>query len=70
MLKDSIVENHDRYFISKQSYLIPSSDTVKRGQNSHIVPISIIPDFNTYWNNSLDIIQDWNKIKEFQDNKN
>ena len=65
-IKSSI---HDRFIITKyDSYNIPSPDTIARGQLSEISKSrnkeELKKEFDSLWNNSKDIIQDWNDIKE------
>ncbi len=63
-----ITENHDRYLLSQnKSFLFTSPDVIARWQNSHIIPISDLPDFNKYRDYAVDLIHDRNKIKEFQE---
>jgi hypothetical protein len=65
-IKSSI---HDRFIITKyDSYNIPSPDTIARGQLSEISKSGnkkeLEKEFNDIWNNSKDIIQEWNDIKD------
>ncbi|MFH1367939.1 MAG: DUF262 domain-containing protein [Elusimicrobiota bacterium] len=56
---------HDRWIITKNScFNLPSPDVIARGQYSEINKTTSIPPFDEWWKNSLDIIQDWNNIKE------
>lgn len=60
-LKSSI---HDRWIISKHKcFNIPSTDTVAIGQYSEIQITENRPPFEQWWSQSLDIIEDWNKIQ-------
>jgi len=65
-IKSSI---HDRFIITKyDSYNIPSPDTIARGQLSEISKSKnkeeLKKEFDSLWNNSKEIIQDWNEIKK------
>jgi len=61
-LKSSI---HDRWISSKNKcFNIPSPDIMARGQYSEIKSTENRPPFNKWWEESKDIIQDWNEIKE------
>ena len=63
--KEGLNSIHDRYLItSDMNFLLPSPDVVKRGQYASITGINQHFPFEKYWDVSLDIIQDWNKIKE------
>jgi hypothetical protein len=54
---------HDRWLIGKyQTYNIPSPDVIKRGQYSEIKETDAKPPFEKWWDGSLDIIKDWQKI--------
>jgi hypothetical protein len=60
---------HDRFLISKyDSYNIPSPDIIARGQLSEISKSQnsgiLHEEFNKLWEDSKDIINDWNTIKE------
>ncbi len=56
---------HDRYLISKdETYIITSADIVARWQLSSIKRIKSDIPFDTYRNEWVDLINDWNKIKE------
>lgn len=56
---------HDRWIISKNKiYNIPSPDTVARGQYSEIKETNNRPPFDEWWNKSLDIVTEWNKIRK------
>lgn len=60
---------HDRFLISKyDSYNIPSPDTIARGQLSEISKsqnkAKLSEEFNNLWEDSKDIITEWNKIEE------
>jgi len=60
---------HDRFIISKyDSYNIPSPDTIARGQLSEISKSQnkskLNEEFNKLWEDSKDIINEWNTIKE------
>lgn len=63
-LKSSI---HDRWLISKNnSFNIPSPDVVARGQYSEVKITHNIPPFDEWWNKSLDMIDDWNKLQSIK----
>ena len=65
ILADSKVEKniHDRWLITKNTaYGVPSTDTIQRGQTSLIVRDVQRPSFEDWWDHSLDIIEDWNRI--------
>lgn len=60
-------ENHDRFIISKfKAYNVGSTDVGARGQLHEINESKNYKElerrFNGYWGNSLDIINDWDKI--------
>lgn len=60
-LKGSI---HGRWLISKNDcYSFQSVDTVARSAYDNIMKGASRPPFEEWWNNSLDIIEDWNKIQ-------
>jgi len=55
---------HDRWIIaSNVSYNVPSVDSIMRGQYSEITKTESKVPYKTWWDNSSDIINDWNKIK-------
>ena len=57
---------HDRWIISKdQCFNIPSPDTVARGQYSEIKKTENRPPFEEWWQDSKDIIIEWDIIKSF-----
>ena len=61
-LKSSI---HDRWIISNNKiFNVPSPDVMARGQFSEINETINKPPFEEWWNNSLDIINDWDKIQK------
>jgi hypothetical protein len=63
-LKSSI---HDRWLISKNnSFNIPSPDVVARGQYSEVKSTQNTPPFDDWWNKSLDMIDDWNRIQSIK----
>ena len=65
--KKTIHSIHDRWIISKNvCYNMPSTDTIMRGQFSDIGETKQIPPFEDWWKNSLDIVDDWNKIKDLR----
>ena len=68
-IKSSI---HDRFIITQnQAYNIPSPDIVARNQLSEITKSQNHSElkkiFGQIWNNSVDIIDDWNKIVQKQE---
>lgn len=63
-LKSSI---HDRWLISKNdSFNITSPDVVARGQYSEVRSTQNKPPFVDWWNKSLDMIDDWNRIQSIK----
>jgi len=55
---------HDRWIISKdQCFNIPSPDIMARGQYSEIKKTESKPPFEEWWQNSKDIIAEWDTIK-------
>lgn len=61
---------HDRWLIGDNIVLnIPSADVVARGQYSEIKETQNRPPFETWWNNSLDVVSDWSKIEGMQIHK-
>ena len=63
-LKSSI---HDRWIISKDnSFNIPSPDVVARGQYSEVKRTENRPPFDDWWDMSLDLIDDWNRIQSIK----
>ncbi len=66
ILADPKVEKsiHDRWLITKNmAYSVPSIDTIQMGQASLITRDVKPPDFEEWWNHSLDIVEDWNRIR-------
>jgi hypothetical protein len=56
---------HDRWIISNDTcFNVPSVDVIERGQYSEIKISDNKPPFDIWWNNSLDIISDWNNIQQ------
>jgi hypothetical protein len=56
-----------KQIISKNnSFNIPSPDVISRGQYSEVKKTENITPFNEWWNNSLDIIDDWNRIQSIK----
>lgn len=71
-IKSSI---HDRFIISKDiAFNIPSLDIIARNQLSEITKSenhdSLINIFNDIWNNTQDLINDWNDIRKNIEQKN
>jgi len=63
--RNSKSQIHDRWIISKyKSFNIPSPDTIARGQYSEIKETGNKPPFEEWWQESKDIITDWNIIKD------
>ena len=63
--KNTLQELHDRYLLSKnKSFIIPSPDVVSRNQLSSIKETNSNIPFEEYRNEWIDLISDWNKIKE------
>jgi hypothetical protein len=61
-------EMHDRWILSaSNSYNIPSTDTIARGQWSEIKTTENTLPFSDWWEASLDIVKDWQKIKQSWD---
>ena len=65
---------HDRFVIDKyKAYVLPSIDVIKRGQLSEILESKnrkeILNQFEDIFENSKDIIQDWNEIKKIKDQR-
>jgi hypothetical protein len=73
--KDNVAAGiHDRWILSKNSnYNIPSPDIVARGQYSEVKKTENDLPFSNMWNNSIDIISDWNelekRIREYQNKR-
>ena len=60
---------HGRWLITKDNcFTFQSVDTVSRGSYDEIRDGASAPPFDEWWNESLDIINDWNKIKEMNEN--
>jgi hypothetical protein len=56
---------HGRWLITKNDcFTFQSVDTVSRGSYDEIRGGASEPPFEAWWNESLDIIEDWNKIQE------
>ena len=56
---------HDRWLITKgTAYIIPSTDTIARGQASVIARGVERPNFEEWWEDSLDVFEEWHKIQE------
>ena len=63
VLTDLAKDIHDRWIITKDTtYNVPSTDVVARGQYAEIQKDANRPDFERWWDASLDIVDDWNKI--------
>lgn len=62
---------HDRWIISKNvCYNVPSIDVAMRTQIAEFKATENRPPFEEWWNNSLDIIKDWDKINNMLNRKN
>ena len=59
---------HDRWIITKNTtYNLQSIDVIARCQFSEIKKDAKRPDFEEWWNSSIDIIDDWNEINKNND---
>ena len=64
-------EVHDRWIISQdRCFNAPSPDIVARGQYTEFKETKNRPPFEEWWEESLDIITDWNKIERLKNNIN
>lgn len=65
MIDKSLVNNiHGRWFITKEYiYNIPPINTILQGQSDEIIIREKSPEFDNWWSNSADIIDDWNNIE-------
>jgi hypothetical protein len=62
-------EYHDRWILSSNiNYNSMSGDIAKRGQYAEIKTTENRPPFKEWWQNSLDIISDWNDISKCKGN--
>ncbi|MDD3175133.1 MAG: hypothetical protein PHU51_01500 [Candidatus Nanoarchaeia archaeon] len=62
--KTTINTIHGRWFISKDKvFNIPPINTVLQGQVDEIILRKSKPDFESWWKQSKNIIDDWNEIK-------
>ena len=67
VILDSELKNslHDRWLITESgTYNIPSTDTLRVGQYSEIKKTDSQLPFSDWWNQSLDLILDWNRIEQ------
>jgi hypothetical protein len=56
---------HDRWLITQnQVFIIPSINTIGRGQYAEIVQTPSRPSFESWWKEASDIIKDWNEIQK------
>lgn len=63
--KDLINEIHGRWIMSKSfCYKVPPLNSLFMGQYDEIVKIKTRPTFNEWWNNSLDLVADWDEIQK------
>ena len=61
-------EFHDRWIISNnKSYNLMSGDTARRKQYAELKPTDNHPPFEKWWDNSLNIITQWDDIKRQRD---
>ena len=65
IIDDRLASNiHDRWIITKNTtYNVPSTDVIARGQYSEIKGDANRPDFEAWWDQSLDIIDKWNELE-------
>jgi len=62
--KEILNQIHGRWFISKEKiFNIPPINTILQGQVDEIILRKSKPDFELWWKQSKDIIDDWNEIK-------
>jgi len=62
-------EIHDRWVMTQgKNYNLPSVETLQRGQYSEINETKNEPPFEKWWEESLDIITDWDKIERLKNN--
>lgn len=62
---DTVHEIHDRWLLAEnQAYNIPSINTIGRNQYSEITEAATRPPFNDWWNESDDILNDWNEVQK------
>jgi len=60
-----IFKNHDRWIISKTKiYNSVSGEIARRGEESSVLETKDRPSIDQWWENSLDVIENWEKIKE------
>ena len=56
---------HDRWLLGDNIVMnIPSADVVARGQYSEIKETESTPPYESWWDESIDIVNDWNQIEE------
>jgi len=64
-------EIHDRWVKTQgKTYNLPSIETLQRGQYCEINETRNKPPFEKWWNESLDMITDWDKIEKLKNNIN
>jgi len=62
-------EIHDRWVMTQgKNYNLPSVETLQRGQYSEISETRNKLPFEKWWEESLDIITDWEKIERLKNN--
>lgn len=58
---------HDRWILSKiKNFNIPSPDTIARGQYAEIKSTNVKLPFDEWWNKSIDIITDWDRVMKLR----
>jgi hypothetical protein len=63
-------EIHDRWILSENKcFNVPSPDVIARGQYSEIKETKNIVPFKEWWEESLDVISQWDRIEELKNNK-
>lgn len=59
---------HDRWLLSSNvNYNLMSGQIAKRGQYAEIKKTENRPPFNEWWQNSLDILSNWNDVSRYRD---
>ena len=62
---DTAHEIHDRWLIAEnQVYNIPSINTIGRNQYAEITEAAARPPFGEWWDESDDILEDWNQVQK------
>jgi hypothetical protein len=59
-------QTHDRCILSDGgvNFNIPSPDIIARGQSSNIRSTRKVPEFDSMWANSSDLLSDWDQIQQ------